>query len=158
MMTIMVKAFEKRIAKFKRKSQSKRNKERKRKITDHKQAQLQAQKKLDKSNLLGSMGCASSRGVKSAREAAAGEASGDCHSLASYMVAQVDFTAVDFQEPQLSFRSMDGSSRHKPKLSGWKSHAAYVAAFQESLKSISSAPDDLEKNVRCGRARMAMDQ
>lgn len=42
-------AFEKRIAKFRRKSQSKRNKERKRKITDHKQAQLQAQKKLDKS-------------------------------------------------------------------------------------------------------------
>ncbi|CAK9047841.1 unnamed protein product [Durusdinium trenchii] len=42
-------AYEKRIAKFKRKSQSQKNKERKRKFMDHKQAQLKAQRRLEKS-------------------------------------------------------------------------------------------------------------
>lgn len=42
-------AYERRVAKFKRKSQSQKNKERKRKFTDHRQAQLKAQQRLERS-------------------------------------------------------------------------------------------------------------
>ncbi|CAJ1413334.1 unnamed protein product [Effrenium voratum] len=42
-------AYQKRVSKFREKSQAHRNKTRKRKITDHKQAQLKAQQRLEKS-------------------------------------------------------------------------------------------------------------
>lgn len=42
-------AYEKRVAKFKRKSQSQKNKEKKRKFIDHQQAQMKSQQRLEKS-------------------------------------------------------------------------------------------------------------
>eukprot|EP00439_Symbiodinium_sp_Y106_P079858 s2805_g18.t1 len=67
-----------------------------------------------------------------------------------------DFEPVDdFQEPRLSFKSMerDSDGHGLPAL---KTHSGYVEELEKSLKSISSSPEDLEKRVRCGRARMAM--
>lgn len=67
-----------------------------------------------------------------------------------------DFEPVDdFPEPRLSFKSMerDSDGHGLPAL---KTHSGYVEELEKSLKNISSSPEDLEKRVRCGRARMAM--
>ncbi|CAE7242228.1 unnamed protein product [Symbiodinium pilosum] len=73
-----------------------------------------------------------------------------------FMQKSETFKAVEeFQDPRLSFKSMDrGSDGHG--LPALKTHSGYVEELEKTLKNIGSAPDDLEKQVCCRRARMAM--